>query len=778
MTFLVSPGILVREFDLTTTIPAIAETPAAFSGVFRWGPALQRILIGSEGALANRFGTPTDFNGETWFTMSSFLAYGGFSYVVRTLDTAGNTAVVSYSGNVANLAVQTGNNHINIGNTSGVAVGMKLFNCNAAGLTANQQGGVFVTAVNSSAITISTSATANITAVQLIFRTNIAYTAVAQEFADLINQWADFNVYNPHDYTIKQGLFDPSIQYLARYPGALGNSLRVSQCDTPSQWASLTDLTANAAGGNTQINVAATFVQANVGSNTILVQVTPSNTADPAQSATANTIIGAAQASLTVGDLVELGNDAIGFQFMNVVTIGTVSNTGNVYQFTIGGQNQYVLHANVQMSFLQRFWEFYNKVRVAPGQTDWVFNYGNTAANDSLHVVISDNLGGFTGDPGSVLEIYTNLSRATDAKNHTGLSNYYANVINQGSQYIWWGNDRSTAPSNTAPFVKSSTATNPYNIALVNGDDGLDEEDISLGAIINGYNLYYSAEDVDISLIMTGKSKGLPINANTQLATWLINNIAEVRKDCIVLCSPDIGFVVNNRGFEADDIAAARNTMPSTSYAVMDSGYKFMYDRYNDVFRWVPLNGDIAGLCAQTDMTNAPWWSPAGFNRGNVKNVVRLAWNPKEPDRDTLYSNDVNPVVQFRDMGTVLYGDKTLFHKPSAFNRINVRRLFIVLEKAIATAAKFTLFEFNDEFTRSQFKAMVSPFLKQIQGQRGITGFFVRCDQTNNTPWIIQNNEFVADIFIRPNYSINWILLNFINVPPTLSFAEAEAIQF
>jgi len=296
--------------------------------------------------------------------------------------------------------------------------------------------------------------------------------------------------------------------------------------------------------------------------------------------------------------------------------------------------------------------------------------------------------------------------------------------------------------------------------------------------LINGYSLYQSAEDVDIGLVMTGKGRGLPISANTQLATWLIENLAQKRKDCVVFCSPDMGLVVDNAGFEANDIAAARDTMDSTSYGVMDSGYKYMYDRYNDVYRWVPLNGDIAGLCAQTDLTNAPWWSPAGFNRGNIKNVVRLAWNPTEADRDILYSNDVNPVVHFRDMGTILYGDKTLFHKPSAFNRINVRRLFIVLEKAISTASKFFLFEFNDDFTRTQFKAMVNPYLKQIQGQRGITGFFVRCDQTNNTPWIIQNNQFVADIFIRPNYSINWIMLNFINVPPTLSFAEAEAVQF
>ena len=775
MTFLVSPGILIREFDLTTTIPAIAETPAAFAGVFKWGPAEQRILIGSEGDLLARFGPPSDFNGETWFTMSSFLAYGGFSYVVRALDTAGNTVIGARVGaNASDLSMQAGNNHILV-NTAGMAVGMKLFHSNTTALNPTDDGGVYITAVNSTAITVSVAPSQNVANIQLFFRTNIAYNAMAMEVLDYVNQWADFNVYNPTDYTNKDGLFDPEILYVAKWPGAMGNSLRVAVCDSPSQWSSNINLAPN-----NMIDANNSYILANIASNTMLVQVTPTSPSVAGDVTAANVVAGQAQAALTIGDLVEAGNSNIGFQFMKITAISnvTVNVSTNVFSFTLGTENPYFLHANVTSNTIERFWEFYNKVRVAPGQSDWVFNNGNNAANDELHVVVADEGGAFTGDPGAVLEIFPSMSRATDAKNHNNTGNYYKDVINRQSQYIWWADDRAEAPSNTAPFVQSSVGNAPLNIQFILGDDGLDEENIELGALIKGYNYYFSAEDVDISLIMVGKGRGLPIDSNTQLATWLINNIAEVRKDCIVLCSPDIGYVVNNKGFEADDIANARNSMPSTSYGVMDSGYKYMYDRYNDVYRWVPLNGDIAGLCAQTDMTNAPWWSPAGFNRGNIKNVVQLAWNPKEPDRDTLYSNDVNPVVQFRDMGTILYGDKTLFHKPSAFNRINVRRLFIVLEKAIATAAKFTLFEFNDEFTRSQFKAMVNPFLKQIQGQRGITGFFVRCDQTNNTPWIIQNNEFVADIFIRPNYSINWILLNFINVPPTLSFAEAEAVQF
>ncbi len=766
---------------MTTTIPAIAETPAAFSGIFRWGPVMTRILLGSENDLVKRFGKPTNLNGETWFSVSSFLAYGGFLYVVRTGDTAGQTQLTY--GNCAN-----GNNVV-LCNTTGLGTGMKMFfSNNAAVFDVSQAAPILITSVNSTSVHLSDSPNSTSANVEIVFRTNIFYNAVALEIpnVDITDEWADSNIYSPQDYLIKDGSFDPEILYIAKWPGAVGNSLRVAVCDNPIQFNSNVDLSpqsmvisnvvTNTSGyfDNTQC-----FVTANVQSNVLSVVVAPLTTSNAAMVVAANIVAGAAWASLTLGDLILTGNSSIGFQTMKVTGYDQqITKTNNVFSFSIDTQDNFRLHANCQTETLNRYWEFYNYAGDAPGQSDYVFTFGNTDAQDELHVVVVDDGGAFTGDPGTILEIYKHVSRATDAKNLNNTGNYYKTVINQGSQYIWWASDRSTAMSQTAEFVTSSTATDPLNVTLTFGEDGLDEATIDLGALINGYSQFISAEDVDISLIITGKGRGIPINSNTGLATWLIENIAQTRKDCIVLCSPDINLVVNNVGFEADDIATARDAMPSTSYGVMDSGYKYMYDRYNDLYRWIPLNGDIAGLCAQTDMTNAPWWSPAGFNRGNIKNVVVLAWNPKETDRDTLYSNDVNPVVHFRDMGVVLYGDKTLFHKPSAFNRINVRRLFIVLEKAIATASKFYLFEFNDEFTRSQFKSMVNPFLKQIQSQRGITGFFVRCDATNNTPWIIQNNEFVADIFIRPNYSINWILLNFINVPPTLSFAEAETLTF
>ena len=287
---------------------------------------------------------------------------------------------------------------------------------------------------------------------------------------------------------------------------------------------------------------------------------------------------------------------------------------------------------------------------------------------------------------------------------------------------------------------------------------------------MQGYDKYKSAEDVDVSLILTGKSVG---GTNGEgLGKYIIDNIAESRKDCVVFISPERADVVNNAGDEADDIITFRNSLSNSSYAFLDSGYKYAYDKYNDVYTYVPLNGDVAGLAVKTDELRDAWFSPAGFNRGQVKNIIKLPYNPKKADRDILYQADINPIVTFPGQGTVLFGDKTLLGKPSAFDRINVRRLFIVLEKAIATASKFTLFEFNDSFTRSQFKNLVEPFLRDVQGRRGIYDFKVVCDETNNTGEVIDGNRFIGDIYIKPAKSINFIQLNFVAVRSGVEFSE------
>jgi phage tail sheath protein FI len=284
---------------------------------------------------------------------------------------------------------------------------------------------------------------------------------------------------------------------------------------------------------------------------------------------------------------------------------------------------------------------------------------------------------------------------------------------------------------------------------------------------MQGWQLFVDPEQIEVNLLIAGQASAIA-------SKYIIQNIAETRKDCIAFVSPERDVVVNNPNV-LDDILEWRNDMTfnvSSSYGALDSGWKYQYDQYNDVYRWVPLNADMAGLHARTDDTNDPWWAAGGLNRGQIKNVVKLSWNPGQTARDRLYQAGINPVTSFPGQGIVLFGNKTLLAKPSAFDRINVRRLFIVLEKAISRAARYFLFEFNDAFTRAQFKSMVEPYLRMVQGRRGVTGFKVVCDETNNTDYIVSTNQFVADIFIRPNYSAEFITLSFIATNNSALFTE------
>lgn len=468
-------------------------------------------------------------------------------------------------------------------------------------------------------------------------------------------------------------------------------------------------------------------------------------------------------------------------------TTGITTNTTHTFTtntttitYTIRFEEPYRLRKAYTTNTISRYWEYFNVVDNAPGQSEYQRFNGNTAANDELHIVVSDADGLFTGTPGTILETYQGLSRSKEAKNVDGSTNYYKDVINESSNYIWWANDRGNAVSNNALDLTSSTNISPLTLKMKYGADGTDEANAGLDILGAAYDLFASPEDIDISLVLQGRpiggttisEDGSETVENFELANYIIDNICEARKDCVALISPPKNLVYNNTGNEALSLSNWRSSVRNTSYAVMDSGYKYQYDRYNDIYRWLPLNGDVAGLCVRTDNSNDAWWSPAGFNRGQIKNIVKLAWNPRKAERDVLYSNGINPVVTFPGQGTVLFGDKTLLAKPSAFDRINVRRLFIVLEKAISTAAKFSLFEFNDAFTRAQFKNLVTPYLRNIQGRRGITDFLVVCDDTNNTAQVIDSNQFVGDIYIKPARSINFIQLNFVAVGSGVQFSE------
>jgi phage tail sheath protein FI len=408
-------------------------------------------------------------------------------------------------------------------------------------------------------------------------------------------------------------------------------------------------------------------------------------------------------------------------------------------------------------------WTYSTQFTSTPGTSTYVSNKGG--ANDEIHIIVVDEDGSFTGTQGTVLEKFGFVSKASDAKDDSGNSNYYKNVIAAQSRYVHWMSHPSTIGAgtswgSTANATAFATLTGNVTVSLAGGADGT----VSTANVVTAYDFFDPAESVDISLVVSGP-------AGQTLADSLIS-MAQTRKDCLVFLSPEKADVVNNAGSEVTDIKAYRDTLTSTSYAVLDSGWKYQYDKYSDVYRWVPLNGDVAGLCARTDLERDPWFSPGGLNRGIIKNVIKLSWNPTKTNRDDLYVKGINPVVSFQGEGTVLFGDKTMLSKPSAFDRINVRRLFIVLEKAIARAARFSMFEFNDQFTRAQFVNLVEPFLRDVQGRRGITDFRVVCDETNNTGEVIDRNEFIGDIYIKPARSINFIQLNFVAVRTGVSFDE------
>jgi phage tail sheath protein FI len=461
-------------------------------------------------------------------------------------------------------------------------------------------------------------------------------------------------------------------------------------------------------------------------------------------------------------------------------------------------------------------WTYGSQFDSAPNTSYYASSVlGITNGNDEFHLIVLDRLGRFTGTPETVLERFQGLSIDPAAVLPDGTSNYFKTQINQSSKYL--GVAGAVAPSQTfssAPFVAGGitgtglTTSNggqtyggvgtwSYNVNATDnsryatgypttqavrtpgiagitasgifrlqlqGGTGEFGDTVRLFATELGYDKFADPDQSDVSLLIGG-----PCTAGN---VGSLVAIANTRKDCVAFVSPVNNDATASEATKLSNAIAFRNAVGNSSYTVIDSGYKYQFDAYNDVYRYIPLNGDIAGLCVRTDLSNDPWYSPAGFNRGIIRNAIRLAYNPGQTHRDTLYQNSINPVITMSGQGTLLYGDKTAQTKPSAFDRINVRRLFIVLEKAIATAAKYSLFEFNDAFTRSQFRSMVEPFLRDVQSRRGITDFLVKCDESNNTAEVIDGNRFVADIYIKPARSINFIQLNFIATKTGVSFTE------
>lgn len=602
MTFLVSPGVLVREFDITNIIPAVSTSIGAIAGDFQWGPVGERVLISNENQLVSRFGRPNATTAPYFYSAANFLSYANALWVVRMVD--------------EDVALNSGTQ----GNTDD-----------------------------------------------------------------------DIIIKNEDHYAILD--LDAKDDFFAKYAGTKGNSYGISIAGEDSFCGWDFQEFFNDAPASGEVHVAI-------------------YDADGSTTGVAGSIIERHEfVSLTDGTFYADGSSNF---------IDNIVNQRSAYAWVGSG----VVSADV---------------------------------NDTVEVTVSSGGDTITLPSGETIA-------STDV---IGVCNATTGRTLTASEYTVY-DETATSPNTPNTIVLTNAVTadtdfvvvRQYKLPFTGGVDGSP----STGDIITGYDLFADAEALDVNMLIGGP-------ANEAIAEALID-ICQTRKDCVAYLSPEMADVVGNPNGERDAVIEYRNTLPSTSYAFLDCGWKYQYDRYNDVYRWVPLNGDTAGLTARTDFLTDPWFSPAGFNRGQIKNVIKLSWNPNQADRDELYKKGVNPVIQSAGQGTILYGDKTLFARPSAFDRINVRRLFIILEKAIATAAKFQLFELNDEFTRANFRNMIEPYLRDIQGRRGILDFKVICDKSNNTDEVVNGNRFVADIYIQPAKSINYIELNFVAVGSAVEFDE------
>lgn len=699
MGFRVSPGVSIKEVDLTTIIPAVATTPGGFAGYFHWGPVNEIVTVANERELSNIFWKPDNNNYLDFFTPANFLQYGNRMQIVRVMGSGSKNSNTTKNG--------------------------------------------------------------------------ITFSGAA------------YDINNSTDFYANEGALGSAAAatslFASKYPGVLGNSLKVVLTNG-SGITSVASAAGNLGGGLTLAQYAT------LGQSFIDVSAGPAyNTGRLLYFSKNDDIVFGDGTTVTVGGLQVAGTTTQ----HSLGLYGVTSQFGDFFGvssgFTLSANGPSVVRVllnsvlpkdQIQGATFSIRSAYSKLFTTTATTTQYVADAGGTG--DLINILVIDKDGKWSGTENTVLEKYEGLSRCSDARKFDGSSNYYRTVINDQSDYIWaLSRDIDTDAGRPATF--GYTAGSALGVGL-SVQSSVGDKVMSLGLtgaasvapndserFANGWSQFQDADTVDVSLLPTG-------NASAALEQLIIQQVCEKRLDCMAFCSPRQTDVEYKLPFEAlSNIKNFRDNVlnVNSSYAVLDSGWKYQLDTYNNIVRLVPLNADIAGLVARTEFTNEAWFSPAGFNRGQIKSVVKLAYNPtSDAHRDELYTRQINPIVSFPGEGVILFGDKTMQTRPSAFDRINVRRLFIILEKAIATASKFFLFEQNDAFTRAQFKNLVVPFLKTVQQRRGITDFKVVCDETNNTGEVIDRNEFVADIFVKPTRSINFIQLNFIATKTGVNFSE------
>ena len=731
----VSPGVVLRERDLTNAvIVGDSALTAAFASSFQKGPIGEIVSISSQKELIGTFGTPNDSNAEDWLVASEFLGYGGRLAVVRA-----GTGVLNATSGAGTLISNDAEWNAGVGAAN-------IFAARTAGTWGNS---VKVVAVDRGADQILTLASAPATtALNTGFTTTsgvqgriYSWDAATKELAVILD--------NPSTLIAPGDNFDEPGDGVAETVTAGAYAGQGTQNGTHT-----VDPTGGS-GTGLRLNVV-------IDAGGAITGVTIVN---GGTGYAANDSVTVAAAGLGTGAVLDL-----------TVTINTVSNDN----IAVDSVKDWYTNTTIGTTGLKL-----SAVGPRPGTSEFASSRG--ISYDEIHIAVIDTTGDVSGAANTVVERFTYLSKLSDGKSSEGGSTYFKEVVNLESQYIFHGNDL----ANTIEPVQAGggVAIGSGSAALASGSkfllvaknetdlgNGTDDYAYTAGEIGAAYDLFADTEETEVDFVLAGGSFGT--EQDTLSKAQKVVAIAAGRKDCVAFVSAYSGNQIGSGGSALSAVQQRTNTLnffnniTSTSYAVLDSGYKYMYDRFNDKYRYVATNGDIAGLCVSTSSAIADWISPAGMARGGLRNVIKLAYNPNKADRDELYQNRINPVVTFPGTGPVLFGDKTALASPSAFDRINVRRLFLNIEKRVEGLAKSVLFEINDETTRSGFLANINGYLNEISAQQGITDFLVVCDGSNNTPDVIDRNEFVAELFIKPARSINYVTVTFTATRTGVSFSE------
>ena len=793
---LVSPGVKVREVDLTLgRIDAVNEQTGAIAAPFVKGPVGVPVLIETEQDLLQTFGKPSDNDGqyEDWLTASSYLSYGGVLRVIRTDSTNLVNAHYPVSSPVT-LKIENQDDYVNNHQSDSDWIwssrdpgswgnGLKVCTIDSAadwrlgiGTFGIQVGYAFTVGINT---TYPTSA-----------GTVATFDGFLKGVVTKVNaNSVDVKMVNRYDNTsgtwteIAASDYNSTLNLIPEFTTGGGYYQMFNSVGTAT---SLEKFRITNAG---TIGVGQTVISVSGGLD--LTSVQPNDLIQTLNSAYKARVVSVGGTNLVVDSAAPTSFAST--SFVVTYTRSVVDNTQDKGEGLQVTATNFVLDwYDEQTLGLTNSIVYWKNISPKPGTTD--YSQERSGSNDELHVVVVDDSGSVSGVSGNILEKYVGLSKASDGKTSPSENIYYKSYVSNNSRYVYAGTSDAVqgakfttdsgyvqASGGTIAWGQNASGVN-FGVAgnktysLANGYDYSSASGgmaVTLADVVSAYEKFRNPSDVQINFLINGSSGGAGFFESQAKANKLID-IVESRKDCIACISPHKSGVVNvtDPDTQTNNIISFFNGLTSSSYAVFDSGYKYMFDRFNNKFRYIPLNGDMAGIMARTSINNYPWFSPAGASRGVINNAIKLAYNPSQTQRDLLYPKRINPVIFSPGAGIILFGDKTALARASAFDRINVRRLFLTLEATIEQAARAQLFEFNDVITRSNFLNIVEPYLRDVKAKRGITDFLVVCDESNNTPDVIDANQFRADIFVKPARSINFIGLTFVANRTGVSFEE------